>query len=294
MSSPSSLAFEGTERFEVRRRIGAGAMGVVYAAFDRERGVEVALKTMTGTAPASLVRFKQEFRALAGISHPNLVALHELHVDDGVWFFTMELLKGVDLLTYVRGPADGPQDETSGSHDTRTLEPPPTRGEPDLPRLRSAIAQLALGVQALHAAQRLHRDIKPSNVMVSSEPRVVLLDFGIIAEVGAAGARGDVVGTPAYMAPEQADGAASPASDWYALGVVLFQLLTGARPFAGSGKAMLFDKSRYDAQPVAALAPEAPEDLASLCDALLCRDPAGRPTATDILRRLHVAASPGR
>lgn len=297
MSSPSSLAFEGTERFEVRRRIGAGAMGVVYAAFDRERGAEVALKTMTGTAPASLVRFKQEFRALAGISHPNLVALHELHVDDGVWFFTMELLEGVDLLTYVRGPADGPRDEPSsltGGNGTRTLPPGTNRGEPDLPRLRAAIAQLALGVQALHSANRLHRDIKPSNVMVTTEPRVVLLDFGIIAEVGAAAARGDVVGTPAYMAPEQADGAASPASDWYALGVVLFELLTGSRPFAGSGRAMLFDKSRYDAQPVAALAPEAPDDLASLCDALLCREPSARPSATDILRRLHVAARPDR
>ncbi|MBA3463326.1 MAG: protein kinase [Deltaproteobacteria bacterium] len=258
MPAPDPIAFAGTQRFEVRRRLGAGAMGVVYEAFDRERAIPVALKVMRSAAPASLMRFKHELRALAGISHPNLVALHELHNDGATWFIAMELLDAcVDLRTYVR------EDEH---------------------RLRASMAQLAQGLAALHAAERLHRDIKPSNVLVTREPRVVLSDFGLISREGA-----DRLGTPAYAAPEQASGDATTASDWYAVGVVLYELLTGALPFQGSGKAIMFDKARYDAQPVLVRRPDAPADLAALCDALLRREPAARPTAGDVLRRLDVA-----
>ena len=262
-------SFAGTERFAIRRRIGVGGMGIVYEAWDGERGEAVALKTLRSTTPASIAALKQEFRGLAGVAHPNLVALHELHAAGDTWFFTMELLDGVDLATYVGG---------------------------DEARLRSCLAQLAQGVHALHAAGRLHRDIKPSNLIVTAEPRVVLLDFGVIAEIGGRAARGldgdEVVGTPAYMAPEQARGVAGPASDWYAVGVVLHELLTGTRPFRGTGRAILFDKNRYDPQPVRALAPDAPADLARLCDALLARDPAARPTAPEILRALDVTPPP--
>src|SRR5688500_14698076 len=97
----SVTSFAGTERFEIRRRIGAGAMGIVYEAFDHERGMAVALKTMRTPTPDSLARLKHELRALADIAHPNLVALHELHATGDTWFFTMELVDGSELLSYV-------------------------------------------------------------------------------------------------------------------------------------------------------------------------------------------------
>jgi eukaryotic-like serine/threonine-protein kinase len=250
------LAFAGTSRFEIRRRIGAGAMGIVYEAFDRERGMSVALKTMRTPTPAALVRLKQELRALADVTHPNLVALHELHAVDDTWFFTMELLAGSSsLATHIAG---------------------------DESRLRTSLRQLAHAIHALHEAGHLHRDIKPSNIVVA-DGRVVLLDFGV---AGALGDR-DRVGTPAYAAPEQLTGDSSEASDWYAFGVVMHELLTGVLPFQGNARAILYDKTHYDAQPVRARLPEVAADLGALCDALLRRVPADRPAGPDILQVLQ-------
>jgi serine/threonine protein kinase len=106
VTAADPIAFSGTERFEIRRRIGAGAMGVVYEAFDHRRQMRVALKTIRDPAPAALQRFKREMRALAGVAHPNLVGLHELHCEREVWFFTMEMLDAVDLRRYVGAPCD--------------------------------------------------------------------------------------------------------------------------------------------------------------------------------------------
>ena len=103
MTERPKLDFEGTDRFEVRRLIGTGTYGRVYEALDRERGSVVALKVLRYLTAEALYRFKNEFRALAEVSHPNLVSLYELIEDKGQWFFTMELVDGVDFLTYVRG-----------------------------------------------------------------------------------------------------------------------------------------------------------------------------------------------
>src|SRR5262249_55879389 len=126
--------------YEILGELGRGGMGVVYKGRHPRRGDLVALKVLPEVEPARLARFKQEFRALASVAHPNLVALHELVAADGHWFFTMELVPGVSFLDHVRGA--GPQG------------------------LRAALRQLAEGLAALHAAGKLHRDVKPSNVLV--------------------------------------------------------------------------------------------------------------------------------
>src|SRR5262249_48143670 len=113
----SAKEFIGTERFSLRRRLGAGGMGVVYEAHDREMDTVVALKTLTRAEAAHIYRFKREFRSLADVSHPNLVLLHELMSDGQNWFFTMELVKGVTFIQYVRPETD---DQLIDSRD-RTL-----------------------------------------------------------------------------------------------------------------------------------------------------------------------------
>ena len=114
--APAERPFHGTERFAVVQRIGAGGMGVVYEAFDRERQERVALKTLREFDGDALYRFKQEFRSLSEILHPHLVPLYELVGDGDRWFFTMEFVEGaVDLLTYLRGQPDDGGGETSSS-----------------------------------------------------------------------------------------------------------------------------------------------------------------------------------
>src|SRR6266545_587639 len=196
MAESGGEPFEGTARFQLRRRLGAGAFGVVYEAYDRERSSVVALKTLRRAGEEALYRLKQEFRSLADITHPNLAALYELLSDGGQWFFTMELVDGKTFHDYVRNGSEGSVKYPEGSleqvdsvQETQTFESPsvayglrhapvaPREDRPvrfDVGRLRSALHQAAAGICALHEAGRLHRDIKSSNVLVTRSGRVVL------------------------------------------------------------------------------------------------------------------------
>src|SRR6185295_8269497 len=219
--SESSEASFG--HFHLIEKIGEGGMGVVYRARDGERNQLVALKTLQRMSPAGLSRFKQEFRILADLSHRNLVTLYELFKDGERWCFTMELVEGVPFMRYLAGG-----DESTSLADAERLE-----------RLRDAFSQLCDGLGALHGAGKIHRDVKPSNVLVSPEGRVVLLDFGLAAELGPSGntqsTTAPLIGTIGYMSPEQAGGEpVSFASDLYSMGVMLYQALTGHMPFEGS------------------------------------------------------------
>ncbi|WP_437983549.1 serine/threonine-protein kinase [Sorangium sp. So ce117] len=299
--------FGGTRRFQVVRVVGRGGMGVVYEAFDRERKGRVALKILRNLSADARLRFKNEFRALQDIQHPNLVSLGELHEEEGQLFFTMELIRGVDFVVHVRlheeGDA-GPRGEPAGVGRRSTLpsspmwpaaqgpasEPQPRIKRPfHEARLRSALAQLAQGLAAVHAAYKVHRDIKPSNVLVTAEERVVLLDFGFVADASGAGREQAVVGTLHYMAPEQAEAkAAGPEADLYSVGVMLYLALTGVYPFQTAPKAALDMMRRAEPPPPSRLVEDMPPDIDELCVDMLRIDPAARPTARDVLRRLQV------
>ncbi|MBI3131229.1 MAG: protein kinase [Acidobacteria bacterium] len=167
---------------------------------------------------------------------------------------------------------------------------------PDLPRLRSALRQLAEGLSALHQAGKLHRDLKPGNIMVDADGRVVILDFGLVTDLGPdhSGAHPTrVFGTPSYMSPEQGAGdVISEASDWFSVGVVLYEALTGQRPFRGTSLDMI---QRRQMEPLIApdqLVPDLPRDLVRLCMDLLERRPAYRPSGAEVLQRLGTAPVP--
>jgi eukaryotic-like serine/threonine-protein kinase len=339
--------FRGTKRFVVEGRLGEGGMGVVHRVRDTERGEVLALKTVTRLDPGGLLRFKREFRALADITHPNIVQLYELFSEGDQWFFTMELVDGVDLLTWVRSSlsmppppprpilrttaVDGQRGRaTEPGHpsgdDATVLAPtqyhetiPAGAGDSDrlggapagpsaaeglrpfairdVPRLRAAMRQLAEGLFAIHGAGKLHRDVKPSNVLVARDGRVVLLDFGVVGEYTPgrkpAGMDEPIIGTPAYMAPEQAAfKPATPASDWYSMGVILYQALTLRLPFDGRTTDILLGKQRTVPPPPSRLAEGVPEDLEALCVDLLRIEPQARPKAEEVLRRLESDRGP--
>jgi serine/threonine protein kinase len=308
--------------YRIVRELGHGGMGVVYEAYDLKRNETVALKTMQLVSPAALYRFKQEFRLLADVAHPGLVALYELVSTGNVWFFTMELVDGANFLAYVRDqtalpqgtaaahrpPTQGPLLPEAPCPDTQPYHPDNSAGaagkaldvdarEPfgltpmQLARLRAALRKLAEAVTALHAAGRLHCDIKPTNVLVTRLGRVVLLDFGLATELTRSplAATGEAAfgGTLAYMAPEQeACQPLSAASDWYSVGVMLYEALTGYLPFRVPGKDMVRDRQITEPLPPAELVRGLPDDLNQLCVRLLRRWPQDRITGAEVLRVL--------
>ena len=271
--------FLGTDRFLVQRRLGSGAFGVVYEAYDRREQALVALKVLRVAEADALYRFKKDFRSLADIRHPNLVAFYELMNHESLWFFSMELIRGHDFAETLR----------------RDLEP----GEaPDYEQVRSVTTHLARGLQAVHEHGIVHRDIKPPNVLVTPEGEAKLLDFGLVAELidggGPAELEPQMVGTPAYMSPEQADGqVGNPSSDWYSVGVMLFQALTGGLPFEGSLIQIITAKQRgVEADAVRRVLPNVPQDLEALCLGLLKNDPQARLTGPQALALLEGRAVP--
>ena len=285
------------DRFVVKSLLGSGAMGSVHRVLDRARGHEVALKVLESGGGRELYRFKREFRLLADIVHHNVVRLHELYTAGDAWMFTMELVEGVPFHRWVRPVSDEPEeDELTRPRNLSFPDRVTVPGVLDETRLRAALGQLADGLHALHATGKLHRDIKPSNVLVTREGRVVILDFGLVAELG--GLKLDrthenaAVGTPMYMSPEQAaDEPLTEASDWYAVGVMLYEVLAGVRPFHGPPMKVLFAKRHEVPLPPGHFAPGVPVDLEALCLRLMARDPRDRPDGAAVLAVLGRQAS---
>jgi hypothetical protein len=241
-------------QFRVEERIGRGGLGAVYRAYDEKLKRAVALKVLTeASSPAAAARLLEEARAAASLTHPSIAAIHDVQQREGVVFLVMELVAG------------------------RTL-----RAEMGTsPMAPDAVHRFAIGVAEglarAHASGIVHRDIKPDNVMVTPEGRVKILDFGLAREApegppssGQAGATG-VAGTPAYMAPEQARGRRVDArADVFSLGVLLYEMLTGQRPFARPKGGPLATPEDWKLQaPLASLAPGTPAELVRVVERCL-------------------------
>jgi hypothetical protein len=308
MGVATSFAAAIADRYDLVRPIGHGGFGVVYEAWDKQRNATVALKKLNRITPAAAHRLKHEFRSLSGVAHRNLVRLFELEASGDEPFITMELVAGVDVLSWAwrfdrgafgpDGTAATESGETAIGHKSVRVLP---LGEPrprvDYRRFRESMTQLCDGLSALHGAGKLHRDVKPSNVLVTAEGRVVLLDFGIVLDMHEEPVRltdaDVVVGTPEYMAPEQGSRQPlAPSADFYAMGVIMFEGLTGSLPFPSTGAQVLVDKLRDASPSVRSLAPDVPEDLAALVDALLEIEPDARPEADEIRARLGATSGP--
>jgi hypothetical protein len=255
-------------RFVLEQYLGRGGFGVVYKAYDQERRIHVALKIFARADVDSVVEFKREFRVLADLSHPNLVSLYELFAEDESWFIAMELVPGADFLTYVR------------DEHTDTC---------DLTRLGYAMAQLCRALAFLHQEGKLHCDIKPSNVLVAPNGQLKVVDFGLATDVFAA-LMDDTLrirGTPAYISPEHAAGERpTEASDWYAVGTMLFEALTGQLPFSGTPNQVLTAKQQRAAPAPRSLRGQISPQLDRLCCQLLERQPRARPSDAEVLHAL--------
>jgi serine/threonine protein kinase len=257
--------------YRIYQPLGRGGMGEVYAAEDTKLGRQVALKLLSGPFADDVDRLKRlerEARAVAALNHPNIVTIHSVEESDGVHFLTMELVDGKTLADLIAG-----------------------RGLLRDQFFRIAV-QLAEAVGTAHERGIIHRDLKPANVMVTGDGRVKVLDFGLAklkpdhpaadgtATVASEQLTGDhhIVGTVAYMSPEQAEGLAlDHRSDIFSLGSILFEMATGARPFKGETTASIISSILKDEPaPMVAVVPELPRGLDRIIRRCLAKDRARR------------------
>lgn len=246
------------DRYRLVERIALGGMGEVWRAHDETLDREVAVKVLLpGSAQDEgfLERFRAEARHSGGLSHPNIGTVHDFGEEDGSAFLVMELLQGEPLSTLIRERAPLPQAEVT-----------------------EILYQAALALQAAHEADVVHRDVKPANIVVDANGYAKLTDFGIARALNEAPLTqtGEVLGTPHYLAPEQAKGeAAGPLSDVYALAVVGYEMITGQRPF--SGDTLVTTALAHISQPAPPLSDDVEEPLRTTVMAALAKDPTLRP-----------------
>jgi serine/threonine protein kinase len=249
------------ERYEVGDVIGRGAMGVVHLGYDRRLGREVAVKFLRpdlAADPRVRARFEHEARAAARLSHPAIVTVFDSGEHEGVPYLVMERLPGTSLA-----------DELEMG--------------PIAPNRVGVIARRVAGaLAAAHAVGVVHRDVKPGNLLLTDQGEVKLADFGIATSGEAADhtATGMVVGTPAYLAPERLAGKpATPGTDVYSLGVVLYEALTGAKPFEGDSPVVVAHAMHSTTPtPIAVCMPQVDRTLAAAIERAMAKDPVDRPT----------------
>ena len=264
-------------RYELATVIGQGGMGQVWTAYDRRLDRRVAVKLLRPDKVAAgenvtelRQRFDRECRVTAQVDHPGLVTVHDAGADGDELYLVMQYVEGADLGDHLAEHAPYP-----------------------LPWAIAVGAQLCAVLAAVHAVPIVHRDLKPRNVMIRPAGTVTVLDLGVASVMDTDTTRlthtGSPIGSPAYMAPEQAmGGAVGPRTDLYALGVLLHELVSGEVPFAGATALGVLHRHLYEAPvPLRKLRPEVPEPLESLVLRLLAKDPRQRPAdAAEVYRTL--------
>lgn len=246
------------DRYRLVERIATGGMGEVWRAHDETLQRDVAVKVLrpdSAEDAAFVERFRAEARLGSQLAHPNVGTVHDFGEQEGQAFLVMELMAGEPLSTLIRDRAPLPHAEVT-----------------------EILHQIALALQAAHDAGVVHRDVKPANIVVDEAGYAKLTDFGIARALGEASLTqtGEVLGTPHYLAPEQAKGeTAGPLSDVYALAVVGYEMLTGKRPF--SGESMVATALAHVSQPAPQLSDEVAEPLRTTVMAALAKDPDLRP-----------------
>jgi serine/threonine protein kinase/Tfp pilus assembly protein PilF len=263
-------------RYQILGPIGAGGMGEVFRASDPRLGRDVAIKVLPAEMaldPDRLARFQREARVLASLNHAHIVTIFSVEETDGMHFLTMELVEGQPLSSLI-----------------------PSNGLP-VEQIVEIAGALADALAAAHEKGIVHRDLKPANVMITQDGRVKVLDFGLAKDVSGGGSSdvtltslgntqaGTVVGTPAYMSPEQILGRTlDHRTDIFSLGVMLHEMATGRRPFEGNSPGELFSAIlRDDPSPVTEFRPDLPGDLARIIRRCLEKDPRHRvQTARDV------------
>ncbi len=301
--------------WKVVRRLGAGGMGTVFEVADAE-GETRALKLLNVRDETSTRRFQREYRALARLRHPNVVRVYDTGQYDQRPYFTMDLVAGQSLDEWLRGSASRDEEAITAvdSVDWSLVGGPlPVRTSPagaleseSLPplspaqmavvnrsgrlrRVRLALTQVSRALAYVHEQRIVHRDLKPSNILVDPQGHLVLMDFGVAADEAEGLESGQVMGTYAYMSPEQVRGQdVDLRSDLYSLGVLLFEALAGRRPFeADSPAAAIYQHVFTPVPELHQVNPQAPRDLVQLAHALLGKQPSERPaSAWDVLERL--------
>ena len=277
MSEPKKLG-----KYELQGVLGKGAMGVVYKAFDPNIERTVAIKTVRmdlvdpDLMDQFIGRFKNEARAAGRLHHPNIVGIYEYGEEENVAFIAMEFVEGTGLRAHL---------------DRRTRF--------DLPHVMSIVSQLLLALDVAHARGVIHRDIKPANVILTPSGQVKVADFGIArVDTTSLTQTGMVMGTPSYMSPEQCQGLATDhRADLFSTGVILYELLTGERPFTGSPEMIAYRICNEAPRPPTQVAPETlPPAVDKLVMTSLAKSPDARfQSAQAFLSALHavVAGTPG-
>lgn len=256
MVAPDLLA----ERYRIDTQVGIGGMGTVFSALDERLNRRVAVKVLKeelSSDPKFVERFRREARSAAALSHPNLANVFDYGEDGGRHFIVMELVEGRDLARLMR--EEGPL---------------------DLTRARSLAEQIAHALGHAHSAGLIHRDVKPQNVIVTDEDKIKVTDFGIARATGESTltATGTIMGTAQYLSPEQASGETpGPFSDVYSLGIVFYEMVTGAVPFTGDSPiSVALRHVRDEVPPPSTIDPKVPTEIDDLVATATAKQPEDR------------------
>jgi predicted Ser/Thr protein kinase len=263
-------------RYRIERKLGHGAMGIVFLARDQLLFRDVALKKLTPGLDQDqnvITRFQQEARALAQLSHPNIVQIYDLVQQDNQYWIAMEYVEGNDLGSLIESKGKYPLQDT----------------------LQIGI-RIAEAMDYAHRRGVVHRDFKPSNVLITLEGQPKVMDFGLakLSHSSLATMEGSLLGSPAFMSPEQARGeTADTRSDIYAMGVALYQLITGKLPFEGELKSVLTQKIVGHQPSMEPLEDRLPADLVHLIKKMMATNPEDRPATMEAVKHVlkHIRKS---